>query len=453
MEVVCFISMERKIYSKVFAIVLPIALQNLLSSLVSVSDALMLGRLNQNVLSAVSLATQVQFVLNLFFSALIAGTTILSAQYWGKGDNESVEKVLGVAVRISCLIALIFFLAAQICPVFLMHIFTAEEELAAIGAKYLRIASLSYLLMAVPQIYLCIMKNSGRVLKSTVYGFLTVVINIVLNGILIFGLFGFPRMEAAGAAIATDFAVGVELCLVLYENRTTDSVRMKWKHLLAGNQDFLKAFIRHSSLVIADLLVWGLGFTAFSVILGHMGNDAVAANSIANTAKNIISCFCLGLGTGTGIIVGNELGKNNLDTAKEYGNQLLRIAFWTGIISGVVLILSIPLFMMLASSLNSTSMNYLKLMLLICGIYMIGKSINVTLIDGVFCAGGDTRFGLWCDIVVMWLIVIPLGAFAAFALKWPVPVVYLLLSMDEGIKLPAVLKHYKKYRWVKNLTE
>ncbi len=328
--------MERKIYSKVFAIVLPIALQNLLSSLVSVSDALMLGRLNQNVLSAVSLATQVQFVLNLFFSALIAGTTILSAQYWGKGDNESVEKVLGVAVRISCLIALIFFLAAQICPVFLMHIFTAEEELAAIGAKYLRIASLSYLLMAVPQIYLCIMKNSGRVLKSTVYGFLTVVINIVLNGILIFGLFGFPRMEAAGAAIATDFAVGVELCLVLYENRTTDSVRMKWKHLLAGNQDFLKAFIRHSSLVLADLLVWGLGFTAFSVILGHMGNDAVAANSIANTAKNIISCFCLGLGTGTGIIVGNELGKNNLDTAKEYGNQLLRIAFWTGIISGLV---------------------------------------------------------------------------------------------------------------------
>ena len=335
--------MERKIYSKVFAIVLPIALQNLLSSLVSVSDALMLGRLNQNVLSAVSLATQVQFVLNLFFSALIAGTTILSAQYWGKGDNESVEKVLGVAVRISCLIALIFFLAAQICPVFLMHIFTAEEELAAIGAKYLRIASLSYLLMAVPQIYLCIMKNGGRVLKSTVYGFLTVVINIVLNGILIFGLFGFPRMEAAGAAIATDFAVGVELCLVLYETRTTDSVRMKWKHLLAGNQDFLKAFIRHSSLVLADLLVWGLGFTAFSVILGHMGNDAVAANSIANTAKNIISCFCLGLGTGTGIIVGNELGKNNLDTAKEYGNQLLRIAFWTGIISGVVLILSIPL--------------------------------------------------------------------------------------------------------------
>lgn len=413
----------------------------------------MLGRLDQNVLAAVSLATQVQFVLNLFFTALIAGTTILSAQYWGKGDHISVEKVLGTALQLSCLVSLIFFLAAQICPLFLMHIFTADEKLAVIGGEYLRIVSLSYLLIAVPQIYLCIMKNSGRVLKSTVYGFLAVLINIVLNGIFIFGLLGFPRMEAAGAAAATDIAIGAELFLVLYENRTTDSVRMKRKYLFAMNQDFLKAFIKYSSLVLADLLVWGLGFTAFSVILGHMGNDAVAANSIANTAKNIISCFCLGLGTGTGIIVGNELGKNHLNTAKKYGNQLLCISSWTGIISGIVLIFSIPLFMALASSLNRLSMGYLKWMLLICGFYMIGKSINVTLIDGVFCAGGDTRFGLWCDIAAMWLIVIPIGAFAAFVLKWKVSVVYLLLSMDEFLKLPAVLRHYKKYRWVKNLTE
>ena len=453
MEVVYIISMKRKIYSKVFAVVLPIALQNLLASLVSVSDALMLGRVNQNVLAAVSLATQVQFVLNLFFSALIAGTTILSAQYWGKGDIRSVEKILGVALRISCLISLIFFAAAQLCPLLLMHIFTSDEELAAIGTEYLRIVSLSYLLMAVPQIYLCIMKNSGRILKSTIYGFLAVVINIVLNGILIFGFFGFPKMEDAGAAVATDLAIGVELCLVLYENMTTDSVRMRWKHLLAWNKDFLKAFIKYSSPVLVDLLVWGLGFTAFSVILGHMGNDAVAANSIANTAKNIISCFCLGLGSGTGIIVGNELGKNNLDAAKDYGNKLLRIAAWTGIISGIVLVISIPLFLLLASSLNSVSMKYLKWMLLICGIYMVGKSVNVTLIDGVFCAGGDTRFGLLCDIMVIWLIVIPVGAFAAFVFKWPVPVVYLFLSMDECIKMPAVLRHYKQYRWVKNLTE
>lgn len=154
-----------------------------------------------------------------------------------------------------------------------------------------------------------------------------------------------------------------------------------------------------------------------------MGNDAVAANSVANTAKNIISCFCLGLGGGTEIIIGNELGKNRLDTAKWYGSKLLRFAVWTGMISGAVLVAGAPLYLRLFTSLSSHALEYLKWMLLICGFYMVGKSINVTLIDGVFCAGGDIRFGLWCDVIIMWLIIAPFGALAAFVLKWPIPVI------------------------------
>lgn len=290
-------------------------------------------------------------------------------------------------------------------------------------------------------------------LKSTIYGLVAVVVNIVLNGVFILGLLGVPKMGAAGAATATDIAIGVELCLVIYENMTTDTVRIRNKYLWGLDRKLLKSFINCSLPVLVDLLIWGLGFTAFSVILGHRGNDAVAANSIANTAKNIISCFCLGLGSGTGIIIGNELGQNHLDTAKEYGSKLLHISIWTGIVSGIILILSMPIFIRFASSLNNSSLQYLRLMLLVCGFFMTGKSINVTLIDGVFCAGGDTRFGMWCDIVVIWLITVPIGAFAAFVLKWPVPVVYLILSLDELLKLPAVIKHYKKYRWVRNLTK
>ncbi|MDO4338319.1 MAG: MATE family efflux transporter [Eubacteriales bacterium] len=443
---------KQNIGAKIVTFVLPIAVQNLLASLVSVSDTLMLGMVSQNVLSAVSLATQVTFVLNLFFSALTVGTTILAAQYWGKCDLVAVERILGIAVRISCLISAVFFLASQLCPQFLMGIFTDDGELIRTGAGYLRIAGLSHLLMAVPQIYLCIMKNSGRMLKSTIYGFVAVAANIVLNGIFIFGLFGFPEMGAAGAAAATDLAIGAELCLVLYENMTTDTVRIRWRYLRSLDIELLKDFFKYTLPVLADLLVWGLGFTTFSVILGHMGNDAVAANSIANTAKNIISCFCLGLGSGTGIIVGNELGQNHLDTAREYGNKLLHISVWLGIGSGAALVLMTPLFLGIVSSLNDCSSQYLKWMMLICGFYMAGKSVNVTLIDGVFCAGGDTRFGLWCDIVILWLIVIPLGALSAFVFKCPAPFVYLILSLDELLKLPAVYLHYKKYKWVRNLT-
>ncbi|MGN0266950.1 MAG: MATE family efflux transporter, partial [Lachnospiraceae bacterium] len=221
---------RKKVGLKIAGFVLPIALQNLLASMVSVSDALMLGMLDQNSLSAVSLATQVQFVLNLFFSALTVGMTILAAQYWGKRDLQAMHQLLAAALQISVTVASAFFLAAQWFPEILMKIFTSDTILIRTGAGYLRIASWSYLLQALPQVYLCMMKNSGRIIRSTLYGGIAVVINVVLNGIFIFGLFGFPAMGAYGAALATVIAIGTELTFVLIENRVIDCVRIRWKY-------------------------------------------------------------------------------------------------------------------------------------------------------------------------------------------------------------------------------
>ena len=209
---------KKEFYRKLFALVLPLALQNLMTALVSASDALMLGMLDQSSLSSVSLATQVQFVLNLFYAALTIGTTVLAAQYWGKGDREAVERVLAIVLKSSMVISLVFFLAAFFCPHLLMRIFTNDPELIQLGIPYLRIVSWSYLFMGISQIYLCIMKNSGRTMRSTVYGSSAVVLNLLLNTLLIFGFLGFPRMEIAGAALATTIARAVELGLVLMEN-------------------------------------------------------------------------------------------------------------------------------------------------------------------------------------------------------------------------------------------
>ena len=206
---------KKYFYKKLAVLVLPIAVQNLMTALVSASDALMLGFVNQSSLSAVSLAAQVQFVLNLFYVALTIGATVLAAQYWGKGDIRSVEKVLAITLKISVLISGIFFLAALAAPALLMQIFTSDGGLVWLGARYLRAVSWSYLFMGISQIYLCIMKNSGRALRSTVYGSVAVVLNIALNAVLIFGLIGFPQMGTVGAAVATSISRGVELILVL----------------------------------------------------------------------------------------------------------------------------------------------------------------------------------------------------------------------------------------------
>lgn len=439
-------------YKKLFSLVLPLALQNLMSAIVSASDAIMLGFLNQESLSAVSLATQVQFVLNLFFVALTIGTTILAAQYWGKGDIPAVEKTLGIATRFSMMISFVFFAAALGCPSLLMRIFTNEEVLIQLGIPYLRIVSVSYLLMGVSQIYLCIMKNSGRTLRSTIYSSTAMVLNLVLNAVLIFGLPGLPALGIEGAAYATLTARLVELALVLIENSRNVSVKIRPAYIIKADKTLQKDFIKYTLPMLLNELAWGCGFTMFSVIMGHLGNDAVAANSVANIVKNIIACVCLGLGTGSGIMVGNELGNGDMERAKLYGDKLARLSIILGAITGGIILVCIPLIMRLTFTLSDTAAGYLKIMLLVCSYYIIGKSINSTVIAGIFPAGSDTKFGLICDTVTMWCIVVPAGLIAAFILKLPVLGVYLVLNTDEIIKLPVVYWYYKKYKWLKNIT-
>ena len=203
--------------------------------------------------------------------------------------------------------------------------------------------------------------------------------------------------------------------------------------------------------ILGNELVWGVGFTMYSVIMGHLGSDAVAANSIANIMKNLIACVCIGIGGASGIIVGNELGKGELEKAKYYGDSLCKLSVVGGIISGLILLIISPI-ILAYSNLNIEAHEYLKGMLIMCSYYLIGKSINSTVIAGVFCAGGDSKFGLKCDTVTMWAITVPLGIIAALYLKLPVLVVYFIINLDEIIKLPAVYYNYKKYNWVKDLT-
>lgn len=436
---------------KLLTLVLPIAFQQFMLALVSASDALMLGALSQDALSAVSLAGQVTFVENLFFAAMTIGLSILAAQYWGKGDREAVERIFAYVLKVTAAISFVFFLAGLCVPGMLMVIFTKDAALAEGGALYLRAVSLSFLLIGISQIYLCILKNSGRAAKAGLISSVSVLANILLNAVLIFGLFGFPRMEIAGAAAATVAARLFEVLWCVLETAKKDRIKLRLRSLLRDDKVLCRAFWRYTAPVLGNEIVWGVGFTMYSVIMGHLGSDAVAANSIANIVKNLTACFCLGLGSGGGILVGNELGAGRLSTAKEYGGRLCRLAVLCGAASGALLLALGPLLRTM-TDLSPRADGYLQWMLVMCSYYMIGKSVNGTTIAGIFCAGGDSRFGFFCDTVTMWCVTVPLGFFAAFALGLPVPAVYFIVNLDEIIKLPAVYRHYKKYRWVRNLT-
>ena len=430
---------------------MPIAFQQFMLALVSASDALMLGMISQNSLSAVSLAGQVTFIHSLLLEAMTIGLSLLAAQYWGKGDIPAVERIFAYVMKITVLISLIFTLSALLIPEILMKIFTNDPILIRGGSVYLRVIAVSYLLTGISQMYLCILKNSGRAGKSSMISATSVIINIFINAVLIYGLFGIPRMEIAGAALATVTARVIEVVWCVCETSRKDQVKLRAKYLLRNDIILRRDFWKYTTPVICNEIVWGTGFSMYSVIMGHLGTDAVAANSIANIVKNLAACFCMGLGNGGGIMVGNELGAGKPDTAREYGGRLCRLAVASGIVSGLILLACSPLILRVAN-LSTVSREYLQGMLLICAYYMIGRSVNGVTISGIFCAGGDSRFGLYCDCITMWCIIVPLGLIAAFILKLPVLAVYFVVSLDEFVKIPAVYRNYKKYRWVRDLT-
>ncbi len=438
-------------YQQLTALVFPIMIQFFMLALVSATDAAMLGVVNQESLSAVSLAGQVQFVFNLFVTGIAAGTGIIAAQYWGKGDTVSIERVIPVALRANLICGALFTLCALSVPRLLMLIFTDEPPLVELGAAYLRAVSPSYLLCAISQIYLVILKNTGAAAVSSRISSSTVVLNISLNAALIFGLLGFPALGVRGAACATVIARAVELAWSAWAVCRRRVVLVRWDRLLQRDLILAGDFWKYTTPVLAASMVWGIAFTLYSVIMGHMGTDAVTANSIVSIAKSLLSCLIRGVGGGAGILIGNLLGAGELEKAREYGGRLTRLSILIGCLSGGLLMVLSPLIIRLVGYGETTS-RYLQGMLLFCGVNMAFQAVNHVVLDGIFCAGGDSRFDMIGNIGAMWCFAVPMGFLAAFWFKLPVLVVYCIVNMDEIVKIPAVYLHYKKYVWLRNIT-
>ncbi|WP_295066687.1 MATE family efflux transporter [Ruminococcus sp.] len=443
---------NKGLYKKLFTIVAPIAFQYLMMSLVSASDAFMLGFLDQDSLSASSLAGQIAFVYSLFFGAFVAGCNVIAAQYWGKKDIHTVEEVLAITMRYSLLIGAIFTLAALFIPQQIMRIFTSERHLIRLGAVYLRYVAFSYVLAGFSQAYFGIMKICDRAGLSSLVGSLAVILNILLNACFIFGLGFFPKMGIAGAAIATVAARAFECIFILVVMLKGKCPMLRIKAMLHTKDPLLhKDYIRYTMPLLLNQLGWGGGVTMYSVIMGRLGTDAVAANSIASIVRCIIASLCWGIAAGVGIVLGGMLGRNEIEEAKKAGGKFVRLSILIGVGSGVVILALTPVILKVIN-LNDQAQYYLKYMMFMAAYYIIGNSLNSTIIGGMFPAGGDTRFGMICDIVTLWCVVVPMGAIAAFVLKLPVLAVAFILTLDEFVKIPAVYKHYMKYKWVKNIT-
>lgn len=439
--------------TQMYKLLIPLVVQNLLNAAVSSSDVIMLNYVGQSSISAVSLAANYAQVLGSVFYGLGTGATLLCAQYYGKKDFRAIGAVQGIALRFSMAISVLFALAAFTVPQLLMRLFTDDAELISIGAGYLRIMGITYLCWGIIEVYMAVLRSIGRVTVCLVLNIMTFFLNIILNAVFIFGLFGAPKLGAVGVAIATAASRVVELVGSFVVSALSKDVKLDLSEMLHRNKVLTGDFVRLALPALGNDVSWGVAFSMYSVILGHLGNDAVAANSIVVVIRNLTTTFCFAVAGAGGILLGNVMGTGDLDKAKKYASEVMKMTVLAGAAGGVILIASMPLVLRFASaSLSDTAMGYLRVMLWINSYYIMGAAVNTSLIAGVFRAGGDTRFGLICDSIDMWCYAVPLGFLAAFVLKLPVLWVYFLLCTDEFVKWPWVIRHYRSGAWAKNIT-
>lgn len=443
---------DKELYKWTLKLAIPIMIQNLITTLVNTADTVMLGYVGQNAMAATSLANQYTFVLFCFYYAIATATSVMCAQYWGKGDHHAIERVIALAARIALIFSLLFTFGSFFFSSQIMMLFTNGEETIRIGAQYLKVISLSFVFMAISQIYTSALRSVGKVFFPSVVSVVSLCVNVVLNATFIFGLFGMPRLGVPGVALGTVVARFTEVLLCLIYSVGSE-IRFKLKYVFTGAGVLTQDFIRISLPAVGNDLIWSLATSVFAIILGHMGDDIVAANAVAVMVVNIGAIAMRGFANATTIVIGQTLGANQIEQTKRYASKLLKLTFYVGVCGCVVILVLRPLIMYFyLNKLTEQAVANLGIMMFMTTYRMVGEGVNTCLICGCFRGGGDTQYGMYMDLIMMWLVAIPMMLLAAYVLRLPPLAVYFVMTLDEYWKMPFIFIHFRKYKWLKNIT-
>lgn len=442
----------KELYKWALQLAIPIMIQNLINTLVNTADTVMLGFVGQSAMAASSLANQYTFVLFCIYFGIATATSVMCAQYWGKGDKKTIERVIGLSARVAIISSALFTLFSFFFPEVIMVIFTDSPETIALGSSYLKILSISFVFNAISQVYISSLRSVGKIVFPSIVSIVSLCVNVVFNASFIFGLFGFPKLGVVGVAMGTVFARVTEMIMcIVYSYRS--EIRFRLKYIVGSAGILNKDFVKISLPAIGNDLIWSLATTVFTVILGHLGDDIVAANAVAIMVVNIGAIAMRGFANSTTIVIGQTLGANLIEETKEYSKKLVLLTFYVGLVGSVIILALRPFIMgFYADKLTDTAVKYLGTMIIMTTYRMIGEGVNTCLICGCFRGGGDTKYGLYMDTFMMWGVAIPVMVIAAYVLKLPPIWVYFAMTLDEIEKMPIIFVHFFKFKWLKNIT-
>ena len=436
----------------------PVAMQNLLTSSFILVDTIMVGQLGDLSLSAVGMAGQFGWFLNMITFGMCSGAAVFISQYWGAKDTAGIRRTYGIAVVSVCLISALFFVIGLLFPEGVVRIFNREPDVVEAGAAYLRIACWSYLATGVNMVFCIVLRSTENVKLPMYVSLVTTVLNAFMDYGLIFGAFGMPEMGIRGAALATVISAWAGPVLILAVSAIQRNMLITpLKELFGFNRRSIAQYYEKATPVIINETLWGLGTLLFSVIFANLGYQYYAAVTIFRTFDNIAFVFFIGLCNASSIMVGKNVGAGHIKRAVEDSRRFVLFVSLCSVLTGVLIIIfrfQLASVFNLSGSITQETLKLTASLLLVYGIELPMRNLPYILIVGTFRPGGDTKIGMKLDLLSLWLCSVPLTTLAAFVFKLPFIAVFAIMYIAEDyLKAILCVKYYFTYNWLRPVTD
>lgn len=446
------VTRDKQFYKLLLSIALPIAMQNLITFAVSMVDTLMLGTLGEVELSAASISNNLFFVFMILNFGLAGGSNILISQYWGKNDVKAIHKVLAIMYKVCIALSIVFTAIALFAPRLFISIFTPDMAVVDAGEKYLRIVGLGYFFYAITNCSIMMLRSVKTVKISMVVYSISLLVNAFFNWILIFGNLGAPRLGIEGAAIATVLARFVEFAIVMcFMAFFEKKIKFRLSYFKIKDDLMKKDYIKTCTPVVFNEFLWAMGSSMVAVIVGRLGTEVVAANSISNVVNQFVTVFIFGLSSAAAVMIGNSIGEGNYKKTKEYAATIAICVACLAVFAGLLTFTLRPFIVQFYNVSDLTKSIAMDIMAVNSVIVFFQAMANTTNI-GILRGGGDVKFVLVNDVIFMWLVAIPLGFIAAFVWNWPVIAVFCVIRVDEILKVICSTRRIISWKWITNVT-
>ena len=453
-EIVVLNEDNKKFYKTLITLCIPIIIQNLLSNLINMVDTIMVGGLGEISVASIGIANQYFFLYNMALSGIIGGASLFIAQFYGKNDKLNIRKITGLSVISALMIGITFMIVAPFSPKFIIYFFSKDLDVIKVATNYFSIIGFCYPIIAISNVFSMGSRSIRNPKLGMICSTISLFINIILNYVFIFGKLGMPALGASGAAIATVIARIIELILLvsyIYFIKDDYELRFTFKDIKLINKDLLKAYISKTTPTFLNDTLWAFGTVLYAVAYSKAGTSAIAASQIASSTGNffIVTAVCVAIGSS--IMIGNELGADNIKKAIHYSKKFAILVTLVGAIFGLLLIISIPGLIKLFS-VSDQLMPDIKKIFVIMGILMALKTFNTFIIIGVLRSGGDTKYALFLEMGCMWIVSLPLTFFAAYK-GLPIYILVGLTYTEEVVKFIFGVPRAISKKWAQNLVK